>query len=69
MEPLIRVEDIHKIYNPGENEVRALDGVSLEIPITPAKTRCVPWTESLLRSGGANSRRSSDIPAPESPRL
>ena len=31
MEPLIRVENIHKIYNPGENEVRALDGVSLEI--------------------------------------
>ena len=31
MEPLIKVEDIHKIYNPGENEVRALDGVSLEI--------------------------------------
>lgn len=31
MEPLIRVHDLHKIYNPGENEVRALDGVSLEI--------------------------------------
>ena len=31
MEPLIKVEDIHKIYNPGENEVQALDGVSLEI--------------------------------------
>ena len=31
MEPLIKVEYIHKIYNPGENEVRALDGVSLEI--------------------------------------
>ena len=31
MEPLIKVEDIHKIYNPAENEVRALDGVSLEI--------------------------------------
>ena len=31
MEPLIKVDDIHKIYNPGENEVRALDGVSLEI--------------------------------------
>ena len=31
MEPLIKIEDIHKIYNPGENEVRALDGVSLEI--------------------------------------
>lgn len=31
MEPLIRIENIHKIYNPGENEVRALDGVSLEI--------------------------------------
>lgn len=31
MEPLIRVEDLYKIYNPGENEVRALNGVSLEI--------------------------------------
>ena len=31
MKPLIKVVDIHKIYNPGENEVRALDGVSLEI--------------------------------------
>ncbi len=31
MEPLIKVDDLHKIYNPGENEVRALDGVSLEI--------------------------------------
>ena len=31
MEPLIQVENIHKIYNPGENEVRALDGVSLAI--------------------------------------
>lgn len=31
MEPLIKVEDLHKIYNPGENEVRALDGISLEI--------------------------------------
>ena len=27
MDPLIKVEDIHKIYNPGENEVRALDGI------------------------------------------
>lgn len=31
MEPLIKVENLHKIYNPGENEVRALDGISLEI--------------------------------------
>lgn len=31
MEPLIRIESIHKIYNPGENEVRALDNVSLTI--------------------------------------
>ncbi len=31
MKPLIRVEDLHKIYNPGENEVRALDGITLEI--------------------------------------
>ena len=30
MEPLIRVQDLHKIYNPGENEVRALDGITLE---------------------------------------
>lgn len=31
MEPLIRVKELYKIYNPGENEVRALDGVSLKI--------------------------------------
>lgn len=31
MEPLIKIENIHKIYNPGENEVRALDGISMEI--------------------------------------
>jgi len=29
--PLIDIKDIYKIYNPGENEVRALDGVSLRI--------------------------------------
>ncbi len=31
MNELIRVEDMYKVYNPGENEVRALDGVSLTI--------------------------------------
>lgn len=31
MEPLIRVDSLHKIYNPGGNEVRALDGISLTI--------------------------------------
>ena len=31
MEHLIKVEDLCKIYNPGENEVRALDHVNLEI--------------------------------------
>lgn len=31
MEPLIRVHNLMKIYNPGENEVRALDDVSLDI--------------------------------------
>ncbi|CUX20212.1 ABC transporter ATP-binding protein [Clostridium sp. C105KSO13] len=31
MEPLIKIENIHKIYNPGENEVRALDGIDLRI--------------------------------------
>ena len=31
MEKLIRVQDMCKIYNPGENEVRALDHVHLEI--------------------------------------
>jgi len=29
--PLIELKEIYKIYNPGENEVRALDGVSLDI--------------------------------------
>jgi len=31
MSSLIEVTDLHKIYNPGENEVRALDGVTLNI--------------------------------------
>lgn len=31
MQPLIRIENMNKVYNPGENEVRALDGVNLEI--------------------------------------
>lgn len=31
MESLIRVRNLKKIYNPGENEVRALDDVSLDI--------------------------------------
>lgn len=28
---LIEIKDIYKIYNPGENEVRALDGINLTI--------------------------------------
>ena len=28
---LIEIKDVYKIYNPGENEVRALDGVNLKI--------------------------------------
>ncbi len=31
MEALIDVKDLYKIYNPGENEVHALDGVSLSV--------------------------------------
>lgn len=31
MDALIDVRDMYKIYNPGENEVRALDGVSLKV--------------------------------------
>lgn len=31
METLVEVQDLCKIYNPGENEVRALDHVSLKI--------------------------------------
>lgn len=31
METLIDLKSVYKIYNPGENEVRALDGVSLTI--------------------------------------
>ena len=29
--PLIELRDLYKIYNPGENEVHALDGVTLSI--------------------------------------
>lgn len=28
---LIEIHDMHKVYNPGENEVRALDGINLSI--------------------------------------
>ncbi len=31
MSHLVEVKNVYKIYNPGENEVRALDGVSLTI--------------------------------------
>ncbi|MDO5155280.1 MAG: ABC transporter ATP-binding protein [Eubacteriales bacterium] len=31
MDTLIDVQDMYKIYNPGENEVRALDGVSFQV--------------------------------------
>ena len=31
MDALIDVKNMYKIYNPGENEVRALDGVSLSV--------------------------------------
>ncbi|MBQ7548375.1 MAG: ABC transporter ATP-binding protein, partial [Clostridia bacterium] len=31
MSYLLELKDVYKIYNPGENEVRALDGVSLKI--------------------------------------
>lgn len=31
MDALINVGDMYKIYNPGENKVRALDGVSLRV--------------------------------------
>ena len=31
MNVLIDIRDVYKVYNPGENEVRALDGVSLSI--------------------------------------
>lgn len=31
MSALVQIEDLSKVYNPGENEVRALDHVNLEI--------------------------------------
>ena len=31
MHPIIEIRDMYKIYNPGENEVRALNGVSLTV--------------------------------------
>lgn len=31
MEALIRVEDMTKVYNPGKNEVKAIDHISLEV--------------------------------------
>lgn len=31
MAPLVEIDDIYKIYNAGENEVRAVDGISLKV--------------------------------------
>ncbi len=31
MESLVSIRNLYKIYNPGENEVRALDGIDIEI--------------------------------------
>lgn len=31
MDVLIKIDNMHKIYNPGENEVKAIDGISLTI--------------------------------------
>ena len=45
MPHLIEVKDVYKIYNPGENEVRALDGVSLTIDqgsLSPSLARPAP---------------------------
>ena len=33
MRPLIETRDMYKIYNPGENEVRALDGINLTVGV------------------------------------
>ena len=35
MEILVEIRDICKIYNPGENEVKALDHVSMEAVMRP----------------------------------
>ncbi len=31
MPDFIQIRNLYKIYNPGANEIRALDGISLEI--------------------------------------
>lgn len=31
MQPVIEIQNLYKVYNPGENEVRALDGINLVI--------------------------------------
>lgn len=33
MEHLVDVRNVYKIYNPGENQVNALDGVSLTLTV------------------------------------
>lgn len=44
MKELIRIKDMYKIYNPGEDEVRALDGVSLP------SARASLWRSSATRA-------------------
>ena len=49
MSALVEIKDVCKVYNPGENEVRALDHVSLTIDeqefvnlyfLIPRKSKC-----------------------------
>ena len=48
---LVRVVDLCKVYNPGENEVRALDHVDLEIYYRTVRFRKIHLYEHAGLSG------------------
>ena len=70
---LIEVRDVYKIYNPGENQVNALDGVSITIDEGEFvdTQRSLPDLMALLSARLPSSRpmapRMMLLPAPVSP--
>ena len=65
-EALIRVKDLCKIYNPGENEVRALDHINLEINkgefvATTGGPRRVGWFDAVATRYGCRMQGATNV--------
>jgi hypothetical protein len=48
--PVLLLEDVHKVYNPGPLQVHVLKGVSWAVPVAgraPCSTSSAAWTSRL----------------------